>query len=52
MVEPYSSADFMHGPLALIEEWFPVILMAPSGEMLPELKRFLATPRSAGPSRS
>ncbi|MCA9982416.1 MAG: SIS domain-containing protein, partial [Anaerolineales bacterium] len=45
MVEPYSSADFMHGPLALIEHGFPVIVIAPSGVMLPEIKEFMSTLR-------
>ncbi len=43
MVEPYSSADFMHGPLALIEHGFPVIVVAPQGVMLPEIKAFMGT---------
>ena len=43
IVEPYSSADFLHGPLALIEHGFPVLTIAPSGIMLPELKEFIAT---------
>jgi glutamine---fructose-6-phosphate transaminase (isomerizing) len=45
MVEPYSSADFMHGPLALIEHGFPVIVIAPTGIMLPEIKAFMHTLR-------
>ena len=32
-VEPYSSADFQHGPMAMIEKGFPVILLAPRGVM-------------------
>jgi glucosamine--fructose-6-phosphate aminotransferase (isomerizing) len=40
VVEPYSSADFMHGPLAMVEPGFPVIVIAPSGKMLPELLAF------------
>jgi len=43
VVEPYSSADFLHGPLALIALGFPVITVAPSGRMLPEMKTFMAT---------
>lgn len=43
VVEPYSSADFLHGPLALIAFGFPVIGIAPSGKMLPEMKAFMAT---------
>ena len=43
VVEPYSSADFLHGPLALVDQGFPVIVIAPSGKMLPEIKSFMAT---------
>jgi glucosamine--fructose-6-phosphate aminotransferase (isomerizing) len=42
VVEPYSSADFLHGPLALLAPGFPVITIAPSGKMLPELRTFMA----------
>lgn len=31
--EPYSSVDFMHGPIAILEEGFPVILIAPKGRV-------------------
>jgi glucosamine--fructose-6-phosphate aminotransferase (isomerizing) len=41
IVEPYSSADFLHGPLALIEHGFPAIVVAPSGVMIPEMKGFI-----------
>ncbi len=41
IAEPYSSADFLHGPLALIEHGFPAIVVAPSGIILPELQSFL-----------
>ncbi len=43
IAEPYSSADFMHGPLALIEHGFPAIVIAPSGVMLPEIQNFIRT---------
>ena len=43
IAEPYSSADFMHGPLALIENGFPVIVIAPSGVMSPEIRDFMQT---------
>ena len=42
-VEAYSSADFLHGPLAVIEHGFPAFTIAPSGAMLPELQRFMHT---------
>jgi glucosamine--fructose-6-phosphate aminotransferase (isomerizing) len=41
IAEPYSSADFLHGPLALIEHGFPAIVIAPSGVMLPEIRAFI-----------
>src|SRR5207247_3449908 len=31
VAERFSSADFFHGPLALVERRFPVILFAPAG---------------------
>ena len=42
-IEAYSSADFLHGPLAVIEHGFPAINIAPSGAMLPEMQRFMQT---------
>lgn len=29
--EPYSSADFQHGPVAIVEQGFPVLAVAPKG---------------------
>ena len=43
IVEPYSSADFLHGPLAMIEQGFPVIVIAPSGVMAAEMADFIRT---------
>ena len=43
IVEPYSSADFLHGPLAVIERGFPAIVIAPSGDMSAEMGRFMRT---------
>jgi glutamine---fructose-6-phosphate transaminase (isomerizing) len=31
IAEPYSSADFQHGPVALLERGFPVLAVAPGG---------------------
>jgi glucosamine--fructose-6-phosphate aminotransferase (isomerizing) len=42
IVEPYSSADFLHGPMALIESGFPVVIIAPSGILQDEMASFLA----------
>ncbi|MFT5193643.1 MAG: glucosamine--fructose-6-phosphate aminotransferase (isomerizing) [Cellvibrionaceae bacterium] len=40
IVEPYSSADFLHGPLALIQNGFPVIVVAPSGKLTQDFRDF------------
>jgi glutamine---fructose-6-phosphate transaminase (isomerizing) len=37
LADPYSSADFMHGPLALVEPGFPVFAAAPAGEVLHDI---------------
>jgi len=34
---PYSSADFLHGPIAIVEPGYAVLLAAPSGKTLPEM---------------
>ena len=46
IAEPYSSADFQHGPIAMVEDGFPVMAVAPKGkvhetmlEMLTRLRR-------------
>ncbi len=37
---PYSSADFAHGPIAAVHNGFPVVLIAPSGEMFDQMIEF------------
>jgi glucosamine--fructose-6-phosphate aminotransferase (isomerizing) len=43
IAEPYSSADFAHGPIAMVESGYPVFAVAPKGKvfgsMLDMLKR-------------
>ncbi len=34
---PYSSADFRHGPVAVVDRGFPVVLVAPSGAVHSDL---------------
>jgi glucosamine--fructose-6-phosphate aminotransferase (isomerizing) len=34
---PYSSADFRHGPIAVVEPGFPVVLIAPHGSVYEDL---------------
>lgn len=43
IIEPYSSADFLHGPLALIEPGFPVVVVAPAGALQAEMTTFIQT---------
>jgi glucosamine--fructose-6-phosphate aminotransferase (isomerizing) len=42
VAERFSSADFLHGPLAMVERHFPVILFAPPGVMLQGVKSLIA----------
>lgn len=37
VAEPYSSADFQHGPIAVIEHGFPVFAILPEGLMFEEV---------------
>ncbi len=37
VAEPYSSADFRHGPVAIVERGFPVIAVAPHGAVYEDL---------------
>lgn len=41
VAERFSSADFLHGPLAMVERHFPVLLFAPPGVMLPGVKALI-----------
>lgn len=41
IAEPYSSADFQHGPMAVIEHGFPVFAIVPEGVMAAGLIDFL-----------
>lgn len=33
IAEPYSSADFQHGPIAMVEGGFPILAVAPTGKV-------------------
>ncbi|MCB2178296.1 SIS domain-containing protein [bacterium] len=37
VAEPYSSADFLHGPIAMVESGFPVFMVATQGLVYPQL---------------
>jgi glucosamine--fructose-6-phosphate aminotransferase (isomerizing) len=46
--EPYSSADFMHGPIAVVGSGFPALVVAPSGKMFDTMRDFSAELRARG----
>jgi glucosamine--fructose-6-phosphate aminotransferase (isomerizing) len=39
--EPYSSADFQHGPIAMVEGGFPILAVAPNGKVYDSMKEML-----------
>lgn len=39
--EPYSSADFQHGPIAMVEGGFPVLAIAPNGKVQDSMRAIL-----------
>jgi len=41
IAEPYSSADFVHGPIAMIEHGFPVLAIAPEGKVFDSMMSLL-----------
>ena len=41
VAEPYSSADFQHGPIAMVERGFPVMAVAPGGAVFDTLNAML-----------
>jgi glucosamine--fructose-6-phosphate aminotransferase (isomerizing) len=40
IAESYSSADFMHGPIAVVGSGFPAMIVAPSGKMFETMHAF------------
>ncbi len=41
----YSEADFLHGPVAVVQPGFPVMVVAPTGKASPPIREFLARVR-------
>jgi glucosamine--fructose-6-phosphate aminotransferase (isomerizing) len=41
IAEPYSSADFQHGPIAMVEGGFPVLAVAPNGRVQESMREML-----------
>ena len=48
VAQPFSSADFRHGPMALVEPGLAVLAVATEGPLFPELADLLEEIRSAG----
>jgi glucosamine--fructose-6-phosphate aminotransferase (isomerizing) len=46
--EPYSPADFLHGPVAIVDAGFPVLAIAASGPARPGVEEVLAEVRRRG----
>jgi glucosamine--fructose-6-phosphate aminotransferase (isomerizing) len=38
VAEPYSSADFLHGPISMIHNGFPVVVIAPKGSVFEDMR--------------
>lgn len=41
IAEPYSSADFQHGPIAMVEGGFPILAVAPRGRVYDSMQAML-----------
>lgn len=48
MAKPYSGADFLHGPIAMVEPGFPCFLFAPPGRAYPSMLELALTIRKRG----
>jgi glucosamine--fructose-6-phosphate aminotransferase (isomerizing) len=42
VAEPYSSADFQHGPIAMVEGGFPILAVAPRGKVHDTMRDMLS----------
>ena len=45
VMDRFSAADFQHGPIAMLEQDFPVILLAPPGPTLKDMQKLAAKVR-------
>jgi glucosamine--fructose-6-phosphate aminotransferase (isomerizing) len=48
IAEPYSPADLLHGPFAIVERDFPALVIAPHGVILPNISHLLKELHQAG----
>jgi len=46
--QPFASPDFVHGPIAIIEEGYPVIAFANQGAVLPSILEVIAQTQARG----
>ncbi len=46
VAEPYSSADFQHGPIAMVAGGFPVLAVAPQGKVFASMLEMIAALRN------
>jgi len=51
ITEPYSSADFLHGPIAVVGQGFPCIVVAPNGETLNDMHALFQRLTESGAER-
>jgi glucosamine--fructose-6-phosphate aminotransferase (isomerizing) len=45
---PWSSADFLHGPIAIVEPGFPILAIAPSGPTVEGMRELLEAAQGRG----
>jgi glucosamine--fructose-6-phosphate aminotransferase (isomerizing) len=48
VAEPYSSADFRHGPVAIVHAGFPVLVVAPDGSVAGDMSDLLTELKQMG----
>lgn len=48
--KPFSAADFLHGPVAIVDAGYPCLLIAPDGKALANLKELAAALRPRHPA--
>jgi glutamine---fructose-6-phosphate transaminase (isomerizing) len=44
---PFSSADFLHGPIAMVDRGFPILAIAPAGPTLPGMREVFGAATTA-----
>ena len=49
LAQPYSTADFRHGPVALVEPGFPVLAIATAGELEDDVDELIQSVAKHGP---